>query len=72
MAFKTYQCEKYIAYLHDHEAVLKDIYKVIASSPITKSELGRYLGYDYYAIHRRLKLKSLSCSELIKLLQFIK
>lgn len=72
MAFDNYQASKYITYLEDHERNLKAIYKLIKDSIITTTQLGVYLGYDYYATARKIKLKRFTNDELIQILKIIK
>jgi hypothetical protein len=72
MAFNTYQAERYIEYLTQHEKVKADIYRFIASAPHTLTRMGQEIGQDYYGIRYRMKKQTLTFEELITLLNFIK
>lgn len=65
------KCKNFIKAILEHEKVKKEIYKLIFASPKQYTELGKILGYDYYAIKRKLNLQILKPAELVKLLEYI-
>lgn len=72
MAYHTYTCEKYIIYIKEHQKIIDSIYALLLSAPITQTEIGKVLNYDFLKITRRLKKQTLKIPELIKALEFIK
>lgn len=72
MGFATYQCVKYQEYLKAHKRMMLQIYQLIADSPLSKTYMGKHLGYDYFAFHKRMKGRKFTDVELVKILDLIK
>lgn len=71
MGFATYQADQYKKYLKQHKRTITDIYRFITEAPMEFTYIGKQIGYNYFQFHYRMKRKSFTEDELLKILDLI-